>query len=87
MTKLGHVGGYYLVVCGRRSDREDVTEDSDVRWYHYTSPPGVLSEEEHWGPAKDRAFAFAEERRKEGWRCKVYHHVTHLIHISPEGKR
>lgn len=86
MTKLGHVGGHFLVTCGR-SAKDDVIEDSEVRFYHYLAKPGQLAEEEHWGPAKDRAFAFAEERRKEGWRCKVYHHVTHLIHISPEGKK
>lgn len=79
MAKLGLIEGSYEVVCGK-GDREDPLETVVTRTFHYTGKPGVLTEEEYWGPAKDKAFDFAERMRKEGYRCRVYHHLTHLVH-------
>lgn len=78
MTKLGHVGGYFSVTC-EFFGRDDLLQDADTRIFYYTAEAGKLSEEEFWGPAKDKAFAFAEAKRKDGWRCRVYHCANHLI--------
>lgn len=78
MTALGHVGGFYEVICGHGA-KDDALEETRTNRFYYVAKAGRLAEEEVWGPAKDRAFAFAEAMRQKGWRCRVFHHVTHLI--------
>ena len=78
MTKIGHIKGYYEVSIGR-GPRDDVIEETDFRQFHYVAEPGVLSETGPWTEARDRAYVFAAEKKKEGWRYAIYHHQTHLL--------
>jgi hypothetical protein len=75
---LGIFSGHYTVVCGR-GPRGEVTEETDFRQFHYVGDHSNPADEKGWGPAKDRSFDFAEKRRKEGWRCRVYHSVNHIV--------
>ena len=75
---LGIIGGSYAVTCGR-GPRGEVAEETDFREFHYVGDHTNPADEQRWGPVKDRAFAFAEAKRKEGWRCRVYHSVNHIV--------